>query len=226
MEAFARLVIRFRWPILAIWLIVVAVLVVTAPFGPAFSEHGNTNPLPSSAPSLQAQQLLAKHFRATQPQAATFTDYVILVDPHGIRSDDEAAAVQIGSDLRGGLSSTGLVDVGSPLHSQDGKAVMLVLTWDGTVAGSGQDGHRQAAAIIERVHLPAGATAGYASGSVANDDINRGIDERLPISLALAVVAGFRGAPLPVPPVVGGGAPLLGHHTARSARASLVPHVL
>src|SRR5437660_412563 len=86
MEAFARLVIRFRWPILAIWLIVVAVLVVTAPFGPAFSEHGNTNPLPSSAPSLQAQQLLAKHFRATQPQAATFTDYVILVDPHGIRS--------------------------------------------------------------------------------------------------------------------------------------------
>ena len=189
MEAFARLVIRFRWQILAIWLIVVAVLVVTAPFGPAFSEHGNTNPLPSSAPSLQAQQLLAKHFRATQPQAATFTDYVILVDPHGIRSDDEAAAVQIGSDLRGGLSSTGLVDIGSPLHSQDGKALMLVLTWDGTVAGSGQDGHRQAAAIIERVHLPAGATAGYASGSVANDDINRGIDERLPISLALAVVA-------------------------------------
>src|SRR5207245_11783090 len=153
--------------------------------------QGNPSRTPWGATGRQVQQRLAKPFRATQPQAATVNDYVILVDPHGIRSDDEAAAVQIGSDLGGGLSSTGLVDVGSPLHSQDGKALMLVLTWDGTVAGSGQDGHRQAAAIIERVHLPAGATAGYASGSVANDDINRGIDERLPISLALAVVEGI-----------------------------------
>jgi putative drug exporter of the RND superfamily len=189
MEAFARLVIRFRWPILATWVIVVTVLILTAPFDAAFSEHGNTNPLPPSAPSLQAQQLLAKHFRATQPQSATFTDYVIVVDPHGINAGDDAAAARIGSDLRGGLSSRGLVDIGPPLRSQDGKARMLVLTWDGTVAGSGQDGHRQAAGFIERVHLPAGATVGYASGSVANDDINRGIDERLPISLALAVVA-------------------------------------
>lgn len=224
MEAFARLVIRFRWPILAIWLIVVAVLVVTAPFGPAFSEHGNTNPLPSSAPSLQAQQLLAKHFRANQPQAATFTDYVILVDPHGIRSDDEAAAVQIGSDLRGGLSSTGLVDIGPQLHSQDGKALMLVLTWDGTVAGSGQDGHRQAAAIIERVHLPAGATAGYASGSVANDDINRGIDERLPISLALAVVAVILVLAVIFRSVLGVIAPVLSIGIGSAAGMAIIAH--
>jgi len=61
--------------------------------------------------------------------------------------------------------------------------------WDGAVAGSGQDGHRHAADIVNGVHLPSGATIGYASGSVANDDINRGIDERLPLSLALAVAA-------------------------------------
>ncbi len=189
MESFTRLVIRFRWPILATWLIVVAVLVATAPFGAAFSEHGNTNPLPSTAPSLRAQELLARHYRVAQPQSATFNDYVIVVDPRGIRSDDEAAAGQIGSSLRAGLPSSVLVDIGSPGHSQDGKALMLVLTWDGSVAGSGQDGHHQAAGIIEGVHLPAGVTSGYASGSVANDDINRGIDERLPFSLALAVVA-------------------------------------
>ena len=189
MESVARLVIRFRWPLLAIWLIAVAVLIATAPFGPAFSEHGNTNPLPSSAPSLRAQDLLAQHFRVTQPQPATFNDYVILVDPRGIRSDDQAEATQIGSDLRAGLLLRVLVDVSAPLPSKDGKALMLVLTWDGSVAGSGQDGHRQAAAIVKAAHLPAGASAGYASGSVANDDINRGIDERLPLSLALAVIA-------------------------------------
>lgn len=189
MESFARLVIRFRWPILATWLIVVAVLVATAPFGPAFSEHGNTNPLPSSAPSQRAQQLLASHYRVAQPQSATFNDYVIVVDPRGVRSDDEAAAGQIGSSLRAGVPSSALVGIGSPALSQDGKALMVVLTWDGSAAGSGQDGHRQAAGIVAGVHLPAGATSGYASGSVANDDINRGIDERLPFSLALAVVA-------------------------------------
>jgi RND superfamily putative drug exporter len=189
MESFARLVIRFRWPILATWLILVAALVVTAPFGAAFSEHGNTNPLPSSAPSLRAQDLLAKHFRSTQPQSATFNDYVIVVDPHGIRPADEAAAARIGSGLRTGLPSSVLVDVGSPVRSQDRQALMSVLTWDGSAAGSGQDGHQRAARIIGGVHLPAGTTAGYASGSVANDDINRGIDERLPLSLALAVIA-------------------------------------
>jgi putative drug exporter of the RND superfamily len=189
MESFARLVIRFRWPILAIWVIAVTVLIATAPFGPAFSEHGNTNPLPASAPSLQAQQLLARYFRGTQARSATFQDFVIVVDPHGIRSPDAVAAVQIASSLRAGLPSRVLVGIGSPVRSQDGKALMLVLTWDGSVAGSGQDGHHRAAGIIGGIQLPVGATVGYASGSVANDDINRGIDERLPFSLALAVVA-------------------------------------
>src|SRR5689334_9199741 len=189
MESFARLVLRFRWPILAAWLVAVTVLVITAPFGAAFSEHGNTNPLPSSAPSLRAQDLLAKHFRNIQSQSATFSDYVIVVDADGIRSADEAVAAQIGSALRAALPLNVLVGIGSPVHSQDGRALMLVLTWDGSVAGSGQDGHHRAAGAIDGVHLPAGVTVGYASGSVANDDINRGIDERLPLSLSLAVTA-------------------------------------
>ena len=188
MESFARLVIRFRWPILAAWLVGVAVLVASAPFGQAFSEHGNTNPLPASAPSLRAQDLLAAHFKSTQPQSALFSDYVIVVDPHGIRPDDEAV-VQIASSLRTGLASYGLWSISLPLGSLDRKALMLVVTWDGKVAGSGQEGHRQAARIIAAIHLHPGVTAGYASGSIANDDINQGIDERLPLSLALAVTA-------------------------------------
>ncbi|TMG39763.1 MAG: MMPL family transporter [Chloroflexi bacterium] len=192
MSRFARLVIQFRWPILAAWVIGAAALVVTAPFGPAFSEHGNTNPLPSSAPELRAEALLQQHFfnQPQQPQSTTFSDYVILVNAHGLSADDRTAAARIMLALRLGISSDALVQVGfPPTPSHDGQALLLPLTWDGRSAGSGQSGHRQAADIISGVQLPAGTTAGYASGSVANDEINRGIDERLPLSLALAVGA-------------------------------------
>ena len=192
MSRFARLVIQFRWPILVAWVIGAAALVVTAPFGPAFSEHGNTNPLPSSAPELRAEALLQQHFfnQPQQPQSTTFSDYVILVNAHGLSADDRTAAARIMLALRLGISSDALVQVGfPPTPSHDGQALLLPLTWDGRSAGSGQSGHRQAADIISGVQLPAGTTAGYASGSVANDEINRGIDERLPLSLALAVGA-------------------------------------
>lgn len=189
MTRFAHLVIRFRWPILVGWLVAVAALLFTAPFGPAFSEHGNTNPLPSSAPELRAEDLLSRHFARAQPQSSTFTDYVILVQPHGIQAADRAATARIASALQSGIPSDALVTVGSPVPSQDGQALMVPLTWDDTAASSGQSGHRQAATILAGVPLRAGATVGFASGVVANDEINRGIDERLPVSLALAVAA-------------------------------------
>lgn len=189
MTSFARYVIRFRWLILAAWLVAAAALLVTAPFGLAFGEHGNTNPLPASAPSIRAEDLLVQHFRTATSQSNTFSDYVILVDPRGIQAADQSAGTEVTAGLQSGIPSNVLVKVGPPVPSRDGQALMLPLVWDGAVAGSGQDGHRHAADIINRVHLPSGATIGYASGSVANDDINRGIDERLPLSLALAVAA-------------------------------------
>lgn len=189
MTCFARSVIRFRWPILAGWLIAAAALLFTAPFGPAFRDHSNTNPLPSSAPSLRAGDLIHKHFTATTTQSSTFTDFVILVDPRGIQSADESATASLISALQSAIPSSALVKVGPPIPSQDHQALMIPLMWDGAAPGSGQDGHRQAARIISHAGLPAEATIGYTSGTVANDDINRGIDERLPFSLGLAVAA-------------------------------------
>jgi hypothetical protein len=71
-----------------------AALLVTAPFGEAFSEHSNTTPLPSSAPNLRAQELLRQHFfNQPQPQqSTTFSDYAILVDPQRLNAADQAAA--------------------------------------------------------------------------------------------------------------------------------------
>lgn len=181
--------IRFRWPILAIWVVAAAGLLFTAPFGPAFSEHGNTNPLPGTAPSLRASNLIAEHFRSARSQSSTFTDFVIVVDPRGIQRADQSALADLTSSLQSGISSTALVRVGPPVPSRDGQALMLPLTWNGAVAGSGQDGHRHAATIISGIQLRPGSTIGYASGSVANDEINRGIDERLPLSLFLATAA-------------------------------------
>jgi putative drug exporter of the RND superfamily len=189
MTRFARSVIRFRWPILVAWMIGSAALLLTAPFGRAFTEHSNTEPLPSSAPTMRAQDLIANHFTATGSTSTTFTDYVILVDAHGIKPPDQAAATAIITALQSGISSTTLVKVGPTVPSQDGQALMIPLTWDGAAPGSGQDGHRHGADVIRGIPLPASTTVGYASGTVANDDINRGIDERLPFSLALAVLA-------------------------------------
>lgn len=189
MTGFARFVIRLRWPILIGWVIAAAALVFTAPFGPAFSEHGNTNPLPASASSERAAALLDQHFQSPRPQGTTFTDYMLLVNPQGIQSADQSAVTDLTSALQSGIPSNVLVKVGPPVPSRDGQALMLPLTWDGAVAGSGEDGHRHAASIVEGVRLPAGTTVGYTSGTVANDDINRGIDERLPFSLALATAA-------------------------------------
>ena len=189
MTRFARYVIRFRWPILVAWAIGSAVLLVTAPFGRAFTEHSNTQPLPPSAPTMRAEDLISKHFRATSSASTTFSDYVILVDSHGIKPADQSAAAAIIAALQSGIPSRTLVKVGPPVPSQDGQALMIPLTWDGAAPGSGSDGHRHAAEIIKGTAIPAGTTIGYASGTVANDDINRGIDERLPLSLALAVVA-------------------------------------
>src|SRR5205807_9045334 len=97
MSRFARLVIQFRWPILAAWVIGAGALVVTAPFGPAFSEHGNTNPLPSSAPELRPEALLQQHFfnQPQPPQSTTFSDYVIVINPHVLSPDDMSAAARI-----------------------------------------------------------------------------------------------------------------------------------
>src|ERR671937_1080303 len=189
MTSFARYVIRFRWAILVAWLVGAAALVVTAPFAPAFSEHGNANPLPSSAPSMRASELVTKHFTNVTAQTTTFSDYVILVDSRGIQSADQAALSDLTSALQSAIPSNVLVNVGPPVPSNDGQALMLPLTWDGAVAGPGDDGHRRAADIIKGIRVPGDTTIGYANGTIADDDINRGVDERLPLSLVLATAA-------------------------------------
>ena len=190
MTRLALAIIRFRWLILAAWVIGAAVLLVTAPFGEAFTDRGNSNPLPASAPSQRAQELISRHF-ASQPsqQTATFTDYAILVDPHGVHDADRSAVASLASALRSAFGTDTLVTVGQPVPSQDGQALMVVLTWNSNSPDAFRPAHPQAARIIQGIHPPAGATLGYASTVVANDEINQGIDERLPVSLGLAVVA-------------------------------------
>jgi uncharacterized membrane protein YdfJ with MMPL/SSD domain len=221
---FAHWIIRLRWPVLAVWVIAAAVLLVTAPFGAAFSEHSNTNPLPSSAPSQRAADLIQKHFTAASTSSTTFTNYVVMVDPRGIQASDQSAAASLISALHSRISSSALPQVGPAIPSRDGQALMIPLTWNGSDLGSGSDGQRLAADVIRSSHLPAGTTIGDTSNTIANDDINRGIDERLPFSLALAIGAVILVLVVIFRSILGVIAPLLSIGLGSAAGMAVVAH--
>lgn len=145
---FGRLIYRFRWPILGLWIALAAGLIVAVkPADPSINEPPSF--LPADAPYQQALEALRKSF----PESTGLSDAVIVIEkPAALSKEDldavEALAQTIEADLRqnadGAAPKKDSIRVlrpgsipnvqvgGQPLHnpfiSEDGRAALVIVS--------------------------------------------------------------------------------------------------
>ncbi len=132
--------VRFRWFIVAAWLLVAAVLTIVAPNINDVAVSDQRAFLPASAPSLDANNLVKKYF----PDRVSPSSAVVVVDAGSGNRADQGAAAQFVSDLTSWLTGPekppGVGRVLSPtsgdeqtkasLISPDGQVALLLTRFD------------------------------------------------------------------------------------------------
>jgi putative drug exporter of the RND superfamily len=162
--AVGRLAVRFRWAILAAWLLGALAAMVLLPSLSSVTQSDNTSFLPASAPSERANQLTSP-LQATSLTAVT----VVVARPDGPLTGADASAI---TRLAVGLGRVArVVSVRDAGESADGQAERLTVL--AALAQSGGLSTTQQASLVDGVRsviraaaLPAGLEA-HTAGSVA-----------------------------------------------------------
>ncbi|MBN1628324.1 MAG: MMPL family transporter, partial [Thermoleophilia bacterium] len=146
---FARLgslAVRFRWPIIAVWLAAAAALTLLAPNIDEVAVSDQRSFLPMAAPSLEAHELLSEHF----PDRVSPSSAVIVIDAGADGRVDGGDAAAFVAGLTSWLDETSGADPSSPLGVVD-RVVSPVLGDELTRAGlTSDDG--QVALVLVRFH--------------------------------------------------------------------------
>ncbi len=126
---FARLgffSVRFRWYIIAAWIIVAAVLTVVAPNINDVAVSDQRAFLPSSAPSLDANEVVKKYF----PDRVSPSSAVIVIDAGSGDRVDQGSSAQFIAQLTAWLTTKGapsaIGEVMSPTHADELTKASLV----------------------------------------------------------------------------------------------------
>ena len=88
-RALARFSVRFRWPILVIWLAAVPLIVKTLPSLSSVTQSNQSKFLPASSPSLMAAQLATPF----QGKNLTATSVIVAARPGGRLTAADNAAI-------------------------------------------------------------------------------------------------------------------------------------
>ena len=205
--AVGRFAVRFRWAILAAWLVGALAAMVLLPSLSSVTQSDNTSFLPASAPSERASQL------ASPLQAASLTAVTVVVArADGPLTGADASAI---TRLAGALARVGrVVSVRDAGESADGQAEQLTVL-AALAQGGGLATTQQASlvagvrSVISAAALPAGLeahTAGSAATRVDNNATSGktgGQVEYFSIAFVIALlIAVFRSALAPLIAVV------------------------
>jgi RND superfamily putative drug exporter len=149
----ARFDIRFRWPIVAAWIVAVVLLPRVLPS--LASQTASSAFLPASAPSQQAAVLAAPFQRATTTETALI---VAVRDTGPISADDEPALARVEAAV---AQLPGVAAVHDEGGSADGRARRVLVVPSGS-AGPSNAGNPGLVDAIRGTFADAGAPAGLA----------------------------------------------------------------
>ncbi|MBO0683220.1 MAG: MMPL family transporter, partial [Candidatus Dormibacteraeota bacterium] len=156
--------VRFRWPIVVIWVAGVIAGATQLPSLSSVSQSNNAGFLPTSAPSQQAAQLAS----GLQPRGRTSVTVVVARSGGSLTAADESAIGRLEQALSKVRHVTAVTDTG---RSPDGQAAQLKVSAQST-GGLNAGGPGQAPLVgdlrsaIAGVSLPAGLQA-HLAGPVA-----------------------------------------------------------
>ena len=163
--ALGRFTVRFRWLVLAAWVVGAVAAIAFLPSLSSVAQNDNSAFLPAGAPSAKAAGLATAFQRSGQRAVP-----VLVARSGGPLTAGDATAIQrLGTDLRAVPAVTGVRDVG---RSPDGEAEQLQVL---TSAGLGTSQQTLVAGLrsaITRADLPSGLQAHLAGQLAINVDNN------------------------------------------------------
>jgi putative drug exporter of the RND superfamily len=179
LERWGRIVARFPFVILAMWIVLVVAALHFGPSLQSVAETQNIPTLPSTAPSAQADHLYRTKFAGGQRESAGETDLLVLTDAKGISDADVALAEQIAAWLTAtGTRPAHLVSVTGPgpqapaaaFESHDHQALRMVVTWDTANAFALQNSVDAIDTHLAGLELRDGVTVGLNGSAAFNHD--------------------------------------------------------
>ena len=139
--ALGRFTVRFRWLIIAGWIVVTVVLTVSLPSLTSVEKSSNTQFLPASEPSVQAQDL-ATPFDST---TSTTTTFVAATSARTLTAADDTAIDRAEQAMRSMPRVTTVLDQGVSANGQARRALIEVQV---PASRGEQGGHRQAVTAL------------------------------------------------------------------------------
>ncbi|HUD16752.1 MAG TPA: MMPL family transporter [Acidimicrobiales bacterium] len=118
-----RFTVRFRWLIIAGWIITTVVLALALPSLTSVEKSGNSNFLPASEPSVVAQQLAAP-FQSNTAKATTFV--AATTDGGVLTAADQAAIERSEQAMRSVPRVTAVLDQGSSANHRARRALVEI----------------------------------------------------------------------------------------------------
>ncbi len=238
-----RFAVRFRWAIVAAWVIAAAALTLLAPSIDEVAESDQVSFLPSGAPSLVAHDMVAKYF----PDRVVPLSAVIVVDagPGASVERGEAAAyvADLTTWLSGGTASdptfsvidqvvspvVGDEQTRSVLTSDDKQVALVVARFD--EATTEAETQEAIAAIERRLAGAPAAVATYATGdgpiiAAYNTETQSSVDSTTWITIVLVIVILLLIYRSPVSPLVPLTTIALAYLISRGVVAYLGAHVM
>jgi RND superfamily putative drug exporter len=165
--ALGRFSVRFRWPIIAGWMLVTIVLSVALPPLSSVEKSSNSSFLPASAPSVRASAL-ASPFGASSTRDAT----LVAASEKPLTPADLAAVHRIERAMRSVPRVASVTDQGV---SEDHKAVtaMVALRLTSSSSKDAVEGVDRLRATFKDAHPPAGLSVHLAGSLAQNVDEQR-----------------------------------------------------
>ena len=162
-EAIARFSVRYRWPIIVVWLLAVPLIVKTLPTLSSVMQSQNSKFLPADAPSIKALKLAAPF----QGKKLVATSSLVAARADGRLTARDNAAITRAERAVARIPGVSLVrDQGI---SRDGKARDALVAISGAAAGGGSDAQKLVDAVratFKKVGAPAGLAL-YLTGPLA-----------------------------------------------------------
>ena len=193
--------VRFRWFIIAAWIVVAVILTLVAPNIDDVAVSDQRAFLPSSAPSLDANELVKKHF----PDRVSPSGAVVVIDAgQGNRADEGPAATfvdDLSSWLSGPDAPSGVDQVLSPalgdeqtrasLTSPDGQVALVLVRFD--AMGTEPSTQEGLAAIRDRLEQASSDIGVYLTGdgpilAAYGSDSQGSLDSTTWITILLVIV--------------------------------------
>jgi putative drug exporter of the RND superfamily len=186
--ALGRFTIRFRWLIIAGWIITTVVLVTALPSLSSVEKSSNSEFLPANQPSMQAEQLVAPFLAKN----AKDTTLVAATSGGALTGADNAAIDRVEQDMRSQPRVTAVVDEGVSANGEARRAMVEVQTPGSSEGRQATDAVDRLRATFSTADPPAGLVihlTGGVAASVDQQNQNGHIQSLIELLSVLLIVA-------------------------------------